>query len=282
MPDPTRRRHEPAGQASALPEAIPVTHRFNPLTAAQAARFFDADTAGYVEDFPVLHSYARRTGGALLELGCGTGRLLVPLAQAGYQVTGVDLSPAMLDIARAKTAAAGMRNRVTLIEGDYTGVSLPGTYRFAFIVMNTFMHLLTQDEQLSALRHWHAHLAPGGLLLIDVFQPDVVELAGLENRIELDKSWIDPASGATVVKQVVRSVEQAEQIMHVLMMYDEIAADGLVRRTLVPFDLRYLWRFEAELLLEKAGYIVEDVYGDWEMGPLESGSERLILVARRP
>lgn len=245
------------------------------------ARFFDADYAGYLDDLPAIQAFAQRTGGPLLELGCGTGRLLAPLAQAGYTVTGVDLSPEMLRLAAARAAAAGVAERVTLVQGDYTDAPLAGPYRLAFIVMNTFLHLPTQAAQLAALRHWREHLAPGGLLLIDVFHPDVHQLATLDGRLEWDKTWSDPESGATVMKWVTRTVDLAEQTVHVTLIYDETAADGSLRRTLVPFDTRYLWRFEAELLLDKAGFALEALYGDWDLGPFESTSERMILVARR-
>jgi SAM-dependent methyltransferase len=245
------------------------------------ARFFDADYADYMEDLPALQAFARRTGGPLLELGCGTGRLLIPLAQAGYQVTGVDISPAMLTVARAKAEAAGVTDRITLVEGDYTSTPLAGPYCFAFVAMNTFMHLLTQAEQLRALRHWRAHLAPGGLLLVDIFHPDVTQLAGLDGRLEWDKSWTDPETGATVLKLFARTVNLAEQILHVTLIYDEVYPDGQVRRTLAPFDMRYLWRFEAELLLKSAGFALEAVYGNWDLTPFEGTSPRLILVAQR-
>ncbi len=96
----------------------------------RAARFFDADYTGYLDDLPLIEAYAQRAGSPLLELGCGTGRLLIPLAEAGYRVTGVDLSPTMLRIARAKAEAAGVAERVTLIEGDYADAPLDGTYRW--------------------------------------------------------------------------------------------------------------------------------------------------------
>jgi SAM-dependent methyltransferase len=247
----------------------------------RAARFFAADYAGYLDDLPLIEAYAQRTGSPLLELGCGTGRLLVPLAEAGYVVTGVDLSPEMLRLARAKAEAAGVSDRVTLIEGDYAGAPLDGPYRLAFVVMNTFLHLTTQERQLRALRHWREHLAPGGLLVIDIFHPDVGQLAGLDGRLEWDKTWTDPETGATVMKWLTRTVDLAEQMLHVTLMYDEVAADGRLRRTAVPFDTRYLWRFEAELLLDKAGYALEALYGDWDANPFESASDRMILVARR-
>jgi SAM-dependent methyltransferase len=254
---------------------------FDEAAGRAVARYFDADTAAFLDDLPVIQAYARETRGPLLELGCGTGRLLVPLARAGYTVTGVDLSPDMLAQARAKTEAAGVAERVTLLEGDFGSVGLPGTYRFAFIVMNTFLHLLNREDQLRALRHWHTHLARGAMLLVDVFAPDVTELANLQGQVEFDKSWIDPGGGETVLKQFIRTVDQAEQIMHTLIIYDEIAPDGRMQRTMVPFDLRYIWRFEAELLLEQAGFVVEDVFGDWDLAPFDSASERLILVARK-
>jgi SAM-dependent methyltransferase len=290
------RRARPVPPAAAPPSAaVPPPERaqpplpapqapggsFDDAAAHAAARYFDGDTSAFLDDLPVIQAYARSTRGPLLELGCGTGRLLVPLARAGYRVTGVDLSLDMLGLAQAKVASAGLAERVTLLQGDFGRVALPETYRFAFIVMNTFLHLLSRAEQLQALRHWHGHLAPSGLLLIDVFAPDVSELAGLQGQVEFDKSWVDPASGATVMKQFIRTVDQAEQLVHAVMIYDEIAPDGQLRRTAVPFDLRYVWRFEAELLLEQAGFIVEDVFGDWDLTPFDSASERLIIVAHK-
>ncbi len=245
------------------------------------ARFFDQEFAGYEDDLPVLEAYAARAGGPILELGCGTGRVLLHLARAGYQVTGVDLSLAMLELARAKAEAAGLLNRVTLIAGDYGQVALGGPYRFACTVMNTFLHLPDQAAQVRALKHWREHLAPGGLLLIDVLHPDPATLAELDGRLEFWGAWEDPASGHTVMKFLIRTVDLAQQTLHVRHIYDEIAPDGQLRRTQAAYDLRYVGRFEAELLLEKTGYVLEGIYGDWELTPFASDSPRMILVARR-
>jgi SAM-dependent methyltransferase len=247
----------------------------------RASRFFDAEYAGFVDDIPFAEAYALRTGGPLLELGCGTGRLLLPLALGGYDVTGVDLSSEMLEIARAKAEAAGVTGRVTLVQGDFTDAPLPGSYRLAMIMMNSFLHLTTQASQLRALQHWREHLSPGGLLLIDVFNPDVAQLAALDGRLEWDKTWTDPRTGATVMKFLTRTVDLAEQIIHVNLIYDEISIDGQILRTVVSFEQRYLWRFEAELLLNRAGFALEAVYGDRSLGPFEGGSDTMMLVARR-
>jgi SAM-dependent methyltransferase len=250
-------------------------------TMGRVARFFDAEYTDYADDLPLVEAYAKRACGPLLELGCGTGRLLVPLARAGYDVTGVDISHEMLRAARARVEAAGVAKQVMLVQGDYSNAPLVGPYGLAFVMMNTFLYLTTLAEQLRALRHWREHLAPNGLLLIDVFNPDVAQLASLDGRIEWDKSWIDPQTGATVMKFLVRTVDLAEQVIHVNLIYDEITPDGQVRRTVAPFDLRYLWRFEAELLLDKSGFALEAVYGDHWMGPFDGDSDGMILVARR-
>ena len=245
------------------------------------ARFFDLEFADYDDDLPILEAYAARTGGPILELGCGTGRALIPLAQAGYDVTGVDLSLTMLQIAQAKATASGAAKRITLLAGDYAEVELGGPYRFAFTVMNTFLHLPDQTAQLRALTHWRKHLGPRGLLLIDILHPDPATLAGLDGRLELARTWTDPDSGQITMKLLARTVDLAEQLLHIYHIYDEIEPNGQVHRTVAPYMLRYLWRFEAELLLEKAGYTLEAIYGNWDMAPLQSASERMILVARK-
>jgi len=248
----------------------------------RAARFFDCEFAGYEEDLPALEAFAFRTGSPLLELGCGTGRALVPLAEAGFHATGIDVSPAMLAVAAARAAQAGVQERVTLVQGDF-GVLRPpgGPYQMALALMNTFLHLATVEAQLAALSLWREALAPGGLLLVDVLHPDPHEFAGFDGRLEWDRTWIDPDTGATVMKFLIRTVDMAEQVIDVSHVYDEVAPDGATRRTLAAYRLRYLWRFEAQHLLERAGFALEALYGDWSLAPFRHDSPRMIFVARR-
>jgi SAM-dependent methyltransferase len=245
------------------------------------ARFFDDEYADYDEDLELLEAYAARAGGPLLELGCGTGRALVSLAEAGHAITGVESSPGMIAWARQKVEWGGLGRLARLIEGDFAEVALGGPYAFAFTLMNTFLHLPDTGAQLRALRRWRDALMPGGLLLIDVFNPDVALLAAMDGRLEWDKSWDQADPPARVMKFLTRLADPAEQVVTVNHIYDEIDEDGALRRTVAGFDLRYLWRFEAELLLDKAGYELEAIYGDWAMGEYGSDSERMILLARR-
>jgi SAM-dependent methyltransferase len=247
----------------------------------QIARFFDAEYLDYVDDLPVLESYAHRTGGPLLELGCGTGRALIRLAQAGYQVTGVDCSPAMLRLAWSKAESAGMSRHVRLVEGDFMDADLGGVYPFAFTLMNSFLHLPDLESQIVALKHWRDALAPKGLLLIDILNPDMGQLAAMDGRLEWERTWTLGDTGERVMKFLTRVVEPAAQVMSVNHIYEEVAADGTLRRTVAALNLRYIWRFEAELLLDKAGFNLEAIHGDWGMGPFTGDSDRMILIAKK-
>ncbi|HSN76874.1 MAG TPA: methyltransferase domain-containing protein [Anaerolineae bacterium] len=245
------------------------------------ARFYDLDYEPFQDDVALYLGFAERTGGPLLELGCGTGRLLLPLARAGYAITGVDMSPRMLEVAQAKVDAAGLGDRITLVQADMRQVELAQQYRLAFIAINSFMHLLTMEDQIQALRTWRNLLLPGGLLIIDVFNPHPQGLLEADGRIDLNGHWFDPATGAVVLKQTSRTLDDARQLQHVMFIYDEVFPDGQLRRTLAPFQARYLHRFEGELLLDKAGFTPEQVYGSYDLDPYGSESERMIFVARR-
>lgn len=252
------------------------------------ARFYDADYRQYDEDIDTIVDFAVAADGPILELGCGTGRLLLPLAHAGCQVTGIDSSPALLALARHKLARHHLQNRVTLVEADMrtfdvkAHASEAGGHAFAFCTSNTLMHLTTQAEQRSALRRTWQHLAPGGQLLLALFNPDVRRLVDVAGVQELADRWFDPSTGAEVIKWSVRTVDWAHQIQETLFIYEEIFADGRVQRTSCPFTLRFLWRSEAELMLSQAGFILDDVWGSFEEDPYDTGSELLILVAHKP
>ncbi len=146
--------------------------------------------------------------------------------------------------------------------------------------MNGFMHLLTQAAQLRALRHWRQHLTADGLLLLEVQYPDITELAGLNGHLEIANTWVESETGATCLKLLARTVDPLEQIIHVTVIYEALRGENPSQRAATTFDLRYLWGSEAKLLLEKAGFVREAVYGGWDMQPLTSDSERMILVAR--
>jgi SAM-dependent methyltransferase len=257
------------------PEALAATFdRF--------ARFYDADYREYDADLQLILDLAEESGDPVLELGCGTGRALLPLALAGHQVTGVDISPALLDVARRKLQRDGIPGRVALVEDDMRTVALPENhFAFAFCVSNTFMHCNTQADQIQALRNVHRSLQPGGLLLLDLFNPDLLRLAAVDGLCELADQWQDEAQGARVLKWSVRRLDMAEQLQETTFIYEELLADGHIRRTPCTFFLRFLWRGEGELMLTHTGFEVEAVWGDFDGAPYSSEADHLILLASK-
>jgi hypothetical protein len=143
------------------------------------------------------------------------------------------------------------------------------------------MHLADPAGQVALLERTAAHLRPGGLLLIDLFHPDVARLVDVHGVMELADQWTRD-DGTEVIKWSVRTLDLAEQLQETLFIYEEIAPDGMVRRTHCPFTLRFLWRNEAELMLRLAGLQVEAVWGDFEGTPYDNQSEHLILLASKP
>ena len=127
------------------------------------ARYYDADYGAVDDDLPFYRELAQRTGGTVLEVMCGSGRLLLPLARAGLRLAGVDVSGAMLSLAREQLAAANLSERVQLLEADIRERAPRGPFGLAIVAINSFMHLADPDDQLAALEHIHAALRPGGL-----------------------------------------------------------------------------------------------------------------------
>jgi SAM-dependent methyltransferase len=245
------------------------------------ARFYDLDYAGMDADLLMIQHLAASCDGPILELACGTGRILEPLAAKGYQVTGVDVSPAMLALARQKLGAAGLAASVDLVEQDMRELELDQTFALIFAVSSSFQHLLTLDDQLEALARIRRHLKPGGLFLVDLFNPDLDRLLQVGGQVTLEKVMIDPETGHQVSKFHSQTVDLGEQIVYITLIMDEMDDKGQVRRTMFPFPLRLLFRGELELLLRHAGLNLEALYGSFDLDEYEGDSERLIAVARR-
>jgi SAM-dependent methyltransferase len=244
------------------------------------ARFYDLDLGSLDDDLFMIRQFARRSGSPILELGCGTGRVLLPLARDGHRVVGVDVSPAMLAIARNKAEAEGLAGQVSLLQQDMRNLDLDRHFNLIFSAINSFSHLLSTRDQLAALARVREHLAPGGLLLLDLFNPDLARLLDLRGRMTLDKILHDP-DGQRLLKFRAETVDLAHQVIHVTYVIDRIDGQGRVERTVFPFDMRYLFRYELELLLLHAGFEVEAIYGSYDLDQFDEGSPLMIAVARQ-
>ena len=254
--------------------------------AAEAlARLYDVDLLEDPGDLDLYLALAARTGGPLLELGCGTGRLAVALAAAGYAVTGVDRDPAMLARARVSIARGGRDAdaNLRLVEADIAGLALPdaGSYRLGFIALNSIFLMASRDGQRAALAALAGHLAPGGVAVVDAWQPDADDLARFDGRVMLEYVRDDPESGLQVVKTSSARYDPTSQVVVLTARYEEGAAGRPAVRWVREDRLRLISADELAGLAGDVGLELETLAGSYDLEGIGSGSERAILLAVR-
>jgi len=219
---------------------------------------------------------ARMTGGPMLELGVGSGRVAVPLAKDGHEVVGIDRSAAMLR--RAEQYARRSRVTVRLVEADMRSFSLDRAFALIAIPFNTFL-MLTPDERWACLARCREHLRPTGRLAIDVFQPDPNVIAGLDGGVREEWRRPDPETKRTVAKFSSTRGNVDGVTLH--WWFDEELADGTIRRIARETAMHYLYRREGELLFSAAGFDIDSLHGDYAGSPATSASPKLLFVLRR-
>ncbi len=246
------------------------------------AEYYDSDL-DYMIDIEFYLEFARLCGSPILELACGTGRVLIPLAEAGFEVYGVDLSENMLKVCRRKFDEKRLTDRVHLVKADMAAFDLQRRdFALIYIPVRSFMHLFTQEDQLSCLRLAYEHLSPGGYFIVDVYAPSFEYLSQEPDGPFVTRHEFDLPNGPHVVRKdrFVRH-DIANQINYSEIQFEEFDTAGeLVTERTVPMDTRYTFRYELQLLLERVGFEIVDIFRDYEKKPYD-GTGEIIAVARR-
>lgn len=247
------------------------------------AHFYDLTHARLTADIPFVLNLAANSDGSVLELGCGSGRLLLPLAKAGFDVTGVDSSTEMLARTRKRLAKmeTAVQQHVTLIEADMTTLTLPAKIKFGLILIpyNTFMHLDTA-QALLALRQARSYLAENGRLFIDLPNPQDIANTPEDQLLSLENVLIDPDSGELIVHLASNRLDTAVQTLHITWIYDVSQPDGgAVNRTVAQAVYYYRYPHQMELLLQEANFKLSQLFGNYDQSPYNEDSERLLILA---
>lgn len=246
------------------------------------ARFYDSEHTDKTDDIELYLALAAQTGGPIIDIGCGTGRVMLPLAQAGYEVHGIDNEETMLERAvRHREANDIPAERMALHQGDVRTYDLDQQFKLVLVPYNGLMHFHTQEDQLAVLERLHDWTADDGLLVLDLPNAGEVFATQESDALMVERTFLEPESGHLVMQQSTSYLDRTAQLLYVKWIYDEIAADGTVKRTFAPLVLYYYFFSEITLLLRLAGFTVEGVFGDTEQGPYEDGCERMLIFARK-
>jgi len=257
-----------------------------------ASELYDSFIADYYDESPIVkgrmqdvifyRDAARDFGDPILELGCGTGRITMALAAAGKRVTGLDISERMLERAAKKRLAlyTEERERVHLVQGDMVKFDLGEKFRLILIPFRPFQHLREVQEQMNSLECARKHLAPGGRLILDVFQTDAERMHDpVHMRESLITEYKTPDGRQVRISERVAAFHRAEQCNDVEMIYSVTHPSGRQERLVFAWALRYFFRYEVEHLLARCGFKVVAFFGDFDRTPITDESPEMIFVA---
>jgi len=241
------------------------------------ARFYDAayEALGQLgPDTDFYRDLARECGGPVLELGCGTGRVLLEIAAEGIPCTGLDVSGAMLEVLRQKAVGAPPQ----LVRAEMQHFELPGErFPLVFSAFRAFQHLYTVQDQLRCLACVRAHLAPGGRFAFDVFNP---RLNGVWVEQEPEAEDLCFREGEDEIVRFVRATrDRPTQTLSLVMRYERRRAGKPVGSEEARFRMRWFTRYELEHLLARAGFAEVAIYGDFDRSPVGRESPALVVVA---
>lgn len=253
-----------------------------PQCVAQLYDVSVSDWPGEIDFYRKLAAEVRLKDGTVLEVACGTGRVALRLAQDGVRVVGIDLSAAMLDVAREKSVSIP---HMRWVEADMRSFNLGETFALVIMPGHSFQHMLTPADQIACLGCIRRHLVPGGRLVAHLDHQDIGWLGGLctgqGGVFEAAQELVHPKTGRLVRVARAWSYVPSTQTASAVTVYEEIGADGTLvdRWQTGPIKLHCVFRFEMEHLLARAGFEVEAVYGDFFQGELRDESTEMLWIA---
>ena len=238
------------------------------------------------KDVDFFVDYSKASRGRTLELGCGTGRVLIPTALAGCAITGLDLSLYMLNKCREKLAqqTPAVQKLAHLIQGDMTKFRIKEKYALVTLPFRPFQHLITTDDQKACLRCIHHHLQPHGQVIIDVFNPNPAFLVrSAQNAQEREDLPPTPLPNGGSLRRASRfaGFHRERQFNDCELIYYVTGPDGKTQRLVQSFPMRYFYRYEMEHLLQICGFKIVDMFGDFDKSGFTDMSPEMIFVAQK-
>ena len=230
---------------------------------------------------------AVESGGPVLELGAGTGRITIPIAEAGVRVSALDLDAGMLDKLREKAAtlAPDVRERISMHRSDMRSFTVDGQHALVIIPFRAFLHNITREDQLATLRCAQAHLRPGGELALNVFHPSLEYMAANAGAHAGVWRWRETRKlpdGGFIVYFDASRYNTVQQRLESMIRTEEFEPDGSLRRTnMMHLELAYLYPSDIASLLAQSGFELLRMSGDFVGRPFERDGDELVVEARK-
>lgn len=240
------------------------------------AQTYDVQDAGYYDDYPLIVQWASSLGGPLLDLACGTGRMALRMAELGYQVTGVDITPEMIAWARQKAAKQGLS--IDFVVADARTFSLQKQFRFIYMLENAFQFFLTRQDQEGLLARVREHLQPDGYFLFETRNPTPQILS--QGRRPEGEKFTMPDGGQVVITNE-QHYDPLTQIQHYIHHHTLHRPDGQREEKDIRVALRYTYPQELEALLHYNGFQIRTIYSNWQQEPLIATSPSMICVCQK-
>ena len=232
-------------------------------------------------DIPFYVEEALRSGGPVLELGCGTGRIGIPIAEAGINIVGLDISKSMINRAHSKAKKAKLSGpNISFQIGDMREFSLGRKFPLIIIPFRSFLALLNIQDQRSCLESIKSHLAPSGVLILDIFVPDLDTLTEISGTAAHAWDVTEAENGSRLIVWDQSTFDNHNQVISARLIIDEVSPVGeVVGRVYQDFQLRYIHRFEAQHLFEICGFQILAMYGGFDYNSLEASSTEMVIIA---
>jgi SAM-dependent methyltransferase len=236
-------------------------------------RHYDVQTT-LVDDIPFYLRQAQKYGDPVLELACGTGRITIPLAEKGIQITGLDLSKPMLSHARKKAVKKGID--IHWINADYRDFSLNEQFSLIFIPFNSLLHIHDLKSYEACFSSVRDHLRDGGRFIVDIFNPDLTILMRDPSKRFPVAEYEDPDGAGTVTITEQTSYDAATQLMQIIWHYT-IGARKFVKE----WKNRILFPQEIDTLLRYNGFTIEKKYGNFDETPFTARSPKQLIICTK-
>lgn len=248
------------------------------------AHLYDFDDRSITkDDIPFFLEYAKKINGDILELACGTGRVLLPLAKAGFNVWGLDITKEMLEQFKMKLSreTEDVQNRVTLIEQDMTSFKLDKKFSMITIPYRTFQLLINDTDQINCLKNVHSHLSDNGTFILTVFRPGQLTEDWTKYPEQEDWSRKDEETGITYKATNAKTgIDVNKQIIYPDLNYYITEKSGEVKKLTQRVALKYYQEYQIKNLLQETGFEVVEEFGYYDKRPLGEGTE-YILVCKK-